>query len=80
MATMTISLTEPLKEWVEAQARSGRYADASDYVQDLIARDLNRRHEDVEWLFSELGPALRADEREFVEVSAETVIRRNMMR
>ena len=28
-----------MKEWVEAQARTGRYANASDYVRDLIRRD-----------------------------------------
>lgn len=42
MATMNISLPEPLKLWVEAQARAGRYANASDYVRDLIRRDQER--------------------------------------
>lgn len=42
MATMNVSLPEPLKEWVEDQARSGRYANASDYVRDLIRRDQER--------------------------------------
>lgn len=42
MATMNVSLPEPLKAWVEAQAASGRYANASDYVRDLIRRDQER--------------------------------------
>ncbi|HRO03416.1 MAG TPA: type II toxin-antitoxin system ParD family antitoxin [Terricaulis sp.] len=42
MATMNISLPEPLKDWVEAQTRTGRYANASDYVRDLIRRDQER--------------------------------------
>lgn len=39
MATMNVSLPDQMKEWVEAQAESGRYANASDYVRDLIRRD-----------------------------------------
>ena len=39
MATMNVSLPDPLKEWVEAQLKTGRYANASDYVRDLIRRD-----------------------------------------
>lgn len=39
MSTMNISLPDPMKAWVEDQARSGRYANSSDYVRDLIRRD-----------------------------------------
>ena len=39
MATMNISLPDPMKRWVEAQAEDGRYANSSDYVRDLIRRD-----------------------------------------
>jgi antitoxin ParD1/3/4 len=42
MATMNISLPDRMKEWVEAQAETGRYANASDYVRDLIRRDQER--------------------------------------
>lgn len=42
MATMNVSLSDPMKDWVEAQARTGRYANASDYVRDLIRRDQAR--------------------------------------
>jgi antitoxin ParD1/3/4 len=42
MATMNVSLPDPMKAWVEAQARSGRYSNASDYVRDLIRRDQER--------------------------------------
>ncbi|GLS28729.1 antitoxin ParD1/3/4 [Mesorhizobium albiziae] len=42
MATMNVSLPDPMKEWVEAQAETGRYANASDYVRDLIRRDQER--------------------------------------
>ena len=42
MGTMNISLPDPMKTWVEDQARSGRYANSSDYVRDLIRRDRAR--------------------------------------
>lgn len=42
MATMNVSLPDAMKEWVEAQAKTGRYANASDYVRDLIRRDQER--------------------------------------
>lgn len=43
MATMNVSLPAPMKEWVEDQASSGRYANASDYVRDLIRKDQARQ-------------------------------------
>ena len=43
MATMNVSLPDQMKDWVEAQAKSGRYSNASDYVRDLIRRDQERR-------------------------------------
>ncbi len=43
MATMNISLPEQMKLWVEEHVRSGNYANASDYVRDLIRRDNARR-------------------------------------
>jgi antitoxin ParD1/3/4 len=42
MATMNISLPDPMKAWVEAQSKTGRYSNASDYVRDLIRRDQSR--------------------------------------
>ena len=39
MATMNVSLPDMMKDWVEAQAETGRYANSSDYVRDLIRKD-----------------------------------------
>ncbi len=39
MATMNVSLPDPMKDWVEAQTSDGQYANASDYVRDLIRKD-----------------------------------------
>jgi len=43
MATMNISLPQALKDWVETQAEAGLYANSSDYVRDLIRRDVEKR-------------------------------------
>lgn len=42
MATMNISLPNPMKDWVNTQTIDGRYANASDYVRDLIRKDQER--------------------------------------
>lgn len=42
MATMNVSLPAPMKDWVEQQAKGGRYSNASDYVRDMIRRDQER--------------------------------------
>lgn len=43
MATMNVSLPDPMKSWVEARARDGRYSNVSDYVRDLIRREQMRQ-------------------------------------
>jgi antitoxin ParD1/3/4 len=48
MGTMNISLPDPMKCWVEDQTKSGRYANSSDYVRDLIRRDRARSEAVVE--------------------------------
>ncbi|MEJ1161389.1 type II toxin-antitoxin system ParD family antitoxin [Prosthecomicrobium sp. N25] len=42
MATMNVSLPDQMKDWVESRAATGRWANASDYVRDLIRRDQER--------------------------------------
>ena len=45
MATMNVSLPNPMKDWVETQVKSGHYGNASDYVRDLIRRDQQDREQ-----------------------------------
>lgn len=42
MATMNVSLPDPMKLWVEERTKGGRYSNASDYVRDLIRKDQER--------------------------------------
>jgi len=52
---MNVSLPDAMKKWVEAQARGGRYSNASDYVRDLVRRDQERARviEELQTLISQ---------------------------
>ena len=43
MATMNVSLPDLLREWVDTQVEGGAYANASDYIRDLIRHDKEKR-------------------------------------
>lgn len=45
MATMNISLPDPMRDWVQTQIREGKYSSSSDYVRDLIRRDQEARQQ-----------------------------------
>lgn len=48
MASMNVSLPEPMREWVETKLEDGSYATVGDYVRDLIRRDKARADERAE--------------------------------
>lgn len=63
--TMNISLTEPLKRFVDSQVRDGGFASTSDYMRELI-RDRQRRsaEDHLRGLIAEglaSGPAVPVD-------------------
>ena len=39
MASMNVSLPDPMRDWVQNRIDSGQYASVSDYVRDLIRHD-----------------------------------------
>ena len=53
MATMNISLPDALKAYVESSVAEGRYSNASDYVRDLIRRELEKGNAKA-WLEAEI--------------------------
>jgi antitoxin ParD1/3/4 len=69
MATMNVSLPDTLKAWVEAQAESGLYANASDYVRDLIRRDQERANK-LDALQRLISEGLESGESEPLDVAA----------
>jgi antitoxin ParD1/3/4 len=45
MATLTVSLPDSMKGWIEDQVGEGGYASAGDYLSDLIRQDQERLEE-----------------------------------
>ena len=43
MATLNVSLPDAMRTWIEAQVNTGEYANASDYIRDLIRHDQRQR-------------------------------------
>ncbi|WP_425073715.1 type II toxin-antitoxin system ParD family antitoxin [Sagittula sp. S175] len=39
---MNVSLPDPMKDWIEARLKDGRFANTSDYVRHLIRQDQDR--------------------------------------
>ena len=50
MATMNVSLPDPLRDFVQQRIDSGQYASVSDYVRDLIRRDQSIVVDEERWL------------------------------
>lgn len=70
-----------LQDHIQQQiGEDGLYENASEYIRALIRRDLQTRDEAWDILQKELAPAMRADDSEFVAVSAADVIYRNTRR
>lgn len=42
MASLSITLPDQMKAWIDEQVAAGRYVNASDYVRDLVRRDQER--------------------------------------
>ena len=78
MATMNVSLPDPMKAWVEARAQSGRYSNASDYVRDLIRRDQERAQmiAEMQRLLDEgLASGISRDSMDDIEAAARAAVR-----
>ncbi len=53
MATMNISLPDRMKEWVEAQVATGKFGNASDFIRNLIRKELEKGNT-KNWLEAEV--------------------------
>lgn len=47
MATLSVSLPDRMKEYIDAQVEGGDFADTADYLRDLVRRDQERRIEEL---------------------------------
>jgi antitoxin ParD1/3/4 len=50
MASIKISLPDPMHDYLQARIDRGQYASASEYVRDLISRDQGSIDDEKRWL------------------------------
>jgi Arc/MetJ-type ribon-helix-helix transcriptional regulator len=75
---VNVRVTGDLRNHLKQQiGQYGLYENASEYIRDLIRRDLKDRRAAWDWLRQELEPGLRAHEQQFIHVTADEVIKRN---
>ena len=43
LATLNVSISDAMREWIDSQVDAGEYANASDYVRDLLRHDQRER-------------------------------------
>ena len=72
MMQLTISMPPALADWMNARLAQGRYADAADYLRDLVRRDQEAEEEETAWLREMIDEGLAsgvvdADPREVIE-------------
>lgn len=54
MATMTISLPDPLREFIESEVSTGNYGSASEFFREMVReRQKQKEHERLETLLLE---------------------------
>jgi antitoxin ParD1/3/4 len=86
MATMTVSLPDPMKEWIEEQVKKGDYASTSDYVRAAVRKDRERLEPNYPLTPEELrdmideGEASGVSDRTLEEVFEEAMQRVNAKR
>ena len=71
MPQVNLSLPPALKDWVDTKVAEGRYSSASDYMRDLVRRDLESAMTETEWLRGLVAEGLASG---VVDEEPETVI------
>ena len=67
MATLNISIPDNMREWIDAQVEAGGYANASDYIRDLV-RHNQRERESIQLALIE-GERSGVSERSVTEIA-----------
>jgi antitoxin ParD1/3/4 len=50
MSQLNVSIPPALKSWIDSRVAEGRYSSASDYVRDLVRRDIDSAPDETVWL------------------------------
>lgn len=73
MSSMNVSLSQSMKNWVEARLSSGRYHNASEYIRDLIRKDQDEIENARAFAEAiELGRNSGKDPRTFAQIIADS--------
>ena len=74
---INVRVTGKLRKFImEQTSPNGLYESASEYVRDLIRRDYERKEvRKWRWLMDQIRPGMEAEEREFVTLDAEEIIK-----
>ena len=75
MTDLSFSVPSSLQDWIERQVAGGRYADAGDYLRDLIRRDLAEAEEDAAWVRARL---IEGEASGFLDTDPRVVLREIM--
>ena len=72
MTELSISVPPALERFLESRLAEGRYADAGDYLRDLIRRDQAETDEDAAWVRARIAEGeasgyLEADARDVLK-------------
>jgi antitoxin ParD1/3/4 len=81
MSQMNISMPPALKSWIDSRVAEGRYSSASDFMRDLVRRNIESADDETEWLRGLIAEGLASgvsDERP--ETIIENVIARRRLR
>ena len=80
--TLNVRVTGPLGEFVAGEVGAdGKYENVSEYVRDLIRKDMDRaEREQFARLKAELGTAFAAADDSYVPLTADAIIARNRAR
>ena len=70
MATLNISMPDAMREWIDAQIGTGEYANASDYIRDLIRH--NQRERDTLRLALIEGEKSGSSSRSVMDIARQT--------
>lgn len=77
MANLNVSMPPALEQWVDTRLAQGRYADAADYVRDLIRRDQEAADDDTHWVRGKIMEGFASG---VIDAEPEDVLREIMAR
>ena len=72
MSQMNISMPPALKSWIDSRVAEGRYSSASDFMRDLVRRNIEAADDETEWLRGLIAEGLASGK---MDRSAKDVLR-----